>query len=184
MQVFKKLWLIVLCCCFLSVGTQGQQLSADDLLLNAEELINSIDLDGQSNSAFINQIGDKNSIEIEQDLIGNIANYANVLQIGSDNFTLIKQVGESNKSFVIQEGNGNEYLLSVEGFNNTFLIRQIGDNNLIDQEMTNASNLLMELIQEGNDNTIIYKRDGMTNQSLTIRQIGDGLKIEVIQSNQ
>ena len=64
------------------------------------------------------------------------------------------------------------------------MIRQIGDNNLIDQEMTNASNLLMELIQEGNDNTIIYKREGLTNQALSIRQIGNGLKIEVIQSNQ
>jgi len=184
MQVFKKLWLVVLCCCFLSIGTQGQQLTSDDLLLTAEELANSIDLDGQSNSAYISQIGDKNSIDIEQELTGSIANFANVLQIGTDNFTLIKQVGESNKSFVIQEGNGNEYLLTVEGFNNTFLIRQIGDNNFIDQEMTNASGVLMELIQEGDNNSIIYKRDGMTNQSLTIRQIGDGLKIEVIQSNQ
>lgn len=184
MQEFKKIWLVVLCCCFLSLGTQGQQLTGDDLLLNVEELANSIDLDGQSNSAFITQIGDKNSIEIEQELTGSIANFASVLQIGEDNLTLIQQVGSANKSFVIQEGTGNQYLLSVDGINNTFLIRQIGDNNFIEQEMTNASDVLMELIQEGNNNSIIYKRDGMTNQSLIIRQIGNDMNIEVIQSNQ
>ena len=113
MQVVKNILLVVLCCWFHATGLNGQQLTQDDLQINAEDLINSIDLDGQSNSAYISQIGNRNDVLIEQELIGSDANYVNVLQVGRRNSTIISQIGEGNKAFVLQEGIGNEYILSL-----------------------------------------------------------------------
>jgi len=185
MQVKKHKWLVVLLGCYLlCFGVYGQQLLEDDLLLNTGELVNP-DLNGGGNEAFITQIGDDNDVGVIQELKGNLAsNLVRVLQAGDGNAAQINQAGFLNQTILIQDGNNNLYSLSLEGSGNTFVIKQIGNDNVINQQLTNTTQMYIELIQEGNGNEITHIQDGLTSHELIIRQVGDGLKMEIIQSNQ
>ena len=185
MQVMKHKWLVVLLGCYLlSFGVYGQQLLEDDLLLNTGELVNP-DLSGEGNDAFITQIGNNNGVEVIQDLKGSSStNLVRVLQAGDANIAQLNQAGYLNQTLLLQDGNNNLYTLSLEGSENTFVIKQIGNDNVINQQLTNTTQMYIELIQEGNGNEITHIQDGLSSHELIIRQVGNGLKMEIIQSNQ
>jgi len=185
MQVMKHKWLVVLLGCYLlCFGVYGQQLLEDDLLLNTGELVNP-DLNGSGNEAFITQIGNDNDVGVIQELGGNnSSNVVRVLQAGDANIAQINQEGFLNQTILLQDGNNNLYTLSLEGSENTFVIKQLGNDNVINQQLTNTTQMYIELIQEGNNNEITHIQDGLSSHELIIRQVGNGLKMQIIQSDQ
>ncbi len=180
---FKK-WITVLSIsCFLATGLFSQTLTQDDLIKTADELIEA-DLNGNGNEAYVNQIGIKNTVSIVQDQQGTSSeNLVKVLQVGKRNLAAVKQSGMLNQTVVLQNGNRNEYTLNLEGSENTFVIKQEGRRNVINQNLTNTSNTYIELIQQGNDNEITHTQDGLTEQNIIVRQVGDNMSVQVIQSN-
>ncbi|MFK8008981.1 MAG: hypothetical protein AB8H03_21645 [Saprospiraceae bacterium] len=170
-------------CCFLATSLFSQTLTQDDLVKTADELIEA-DLNGNGNEAYVNQIGRKNTVSIVQDQQGTSSeNLVKVLQVGKRNLTAVKQAGMLNQTVVLQKGNKNEYTLNLEGSENTFVIKQEGRRNVINQNLTNTSNTYIELIQQGNDNEITHTQDGLTEQNIIVRQVGDNMSVQVIQSN-
>ncbi len=83
---------------------------------------------GLFNQATVSQMANAaNSIDINQDGIGNIAN---VIQLGYDNTVNINQFGNNNLAEVIQEGNANIANIWQEG-EQTFVVHQIGNNMVV-----------------------------------------------------
>jgi len=176
-------------CCFAIhlLGTfsmMGQVLTQDDLVKTTDELIDA-NLNGNGNEAYLNQLGNRNEVSVIQDAQGATSskNLVKVLQVGNRNTAQINQIGVLNQNILIQNGNRNEYTLNLEGSNNTFVIVQEGNRNKINQNLTNTTDMYIELIQQGNDNEITHNQDGLTNHKIIVKQIGDGLKMEVNQSN-
>lgn len=185
MKANFKEWLVILLIssCFFATGLNGQELTQDDLVKTPSELIE-VNLSGDGNEAYLTQVGNKNEVSVVQDQQGvSSENLVKVLQVGNRNIGHINQTGVVNQTVLVQNGNKNEYTLNLEGSNNTFVIIQEGDRNKINQNLTNTTNNYIELIQQGNDNEITHTQDGLTNQRIIVKQIGNGLKMEVIQSN-
>jgi len=181
--IFKKWMSVFTLCCFLATGLFSQTLTQSDLVKTADELIEA-NLNGEGNEAYVNQIGLENKVSVVQNQQGTSSeNLIKVLQVGKGNVAAVQQAGILNQTVVLQNGNQNEYSLNLEGSDNTFVIKQDGKRNTINQNLTNTTNTYIELIQQGNDNEITHTQDGLVEKNIIVRQIGDGLSIQVIQSN-
>lgn len=161
----------------------AQGLTQNDLVKTPEELIDA-NLNGDGNEAYLTQIGNKNEVSVIQDLQGaNATNLVKVLQVGNRNKTAVNQLGQQNQTIVIQNGYKNNYTLNLDGSDNTFVIKQEGKRNTINQNLTNTTATHIELIQQGNDNEITHTQDGLTNQKIIVKQIGNNLKMQVNQTS-
>ncbi len=180
---FNKL-VVLLCFCFVSNCLFGQELTQDDLVKSPSELIDA-NLNGNGNEAYLSQIGNRNTVNVIQSKSSvNAENLVRVLQVGNRNVGQINQTeGILNQTVLIQNGNRNEYTLNLEGSENNFVIVQDGNRNTINQNLTNNQNTYIELVQVGNDNEITHTQDGLNNQQIIIRQEGNGLKMDISQSN-
>ena len=180
---FNKL-VVLLCFCFVSNCLFGQELTQDDLVKSPSELIDA-NLSGNGNEAYLSQIGNRNTVNVIQSKSSvNAENLVRVLQVGNRNVGQINQTeGILNQTVLIQNGNRNEYTLNLEGSENNFVIVQDGNRNTINQNLTNNQNTYIELVQVGNDNEITHTQDGLNNQQIIIRQEGNGLKMDISQSN-
>lgn len=176
----KGLFLLLIFC---SIGVQAQLLQKQDVILQPSELLQSPNA-GSGNTAYINQIGFKNKINLIQDQMEGalLENIASILQTGRLNSANINQQGEANQLVLLQDGNRNLYELTSDGTNIQIAVVQEGRRNEIIQNITNSSNIFVEFEQRGNDNSIIQELDGVSNKEYTIRQIGDGMSLIIRQS--
>jgi len=184
MIFYKQILIIGIWICFLACSTlSAQQLSLEDLLLAPSALLQS-ELEVGGNVTYNTTEGnanDLNLLQIQQN--GAELNLVRTLQVGDNNKATIAQIGAGNQLVLIQNGLGNQYTLLQEGINNSTIAIQNGANNIIQQELSNASNVYSEFIQNGDGNEIIHITSGQTNQNFLIQQNGNGLKATVIQSN-
>lgn len=164
--------------------TSAQMLSEGDLLLQPSELLED-EITGSGHSAYIQQVGSSNEVELWQQNLGGIAggNLSKVLQSGNWNMAVISQNGEENQLALIQFGNENYVELLNSGFGNELAIIQNGEGNKVIQHLTESNLVRSALVQTGNNNEIITILEGMQGSNISIRQIGDGLKVFIKQSS-
>ena len=185
MKRFKPVILTIYCFCMWSVLNAQQadpRLSND--ILQPEELLQ-MEIDAtSSNAAYIQQIGDRNSITLEQRLgADDGANIAKAYQDGFRNRAILLQNGNANELGLLQAGEYNFARVTSDGNNNNLLIVQEGNNNKIVQRLINSDQINAELIQQGNNNEIIQVLQGISNQNYRVEQIGNNLKIEIRQTS-
>lgn len=171
--------LLLFCLCILN----GQSLQEQDILLQPSQLLMQ-DLGGLGNDAYITQVGSVNDVELfqENDNQGEI-NLARILQSGKWNVALITQTEHGNQISLIQHGKKNFYELVNLGTGNELLAIQDGNGNRIVQQLIESDYIRSQLIQLGNNNEIMTVLEGMKDNNLTIKQIGDGLSVIIRQSS-
>ncbi len=162
----------------------AQHLTEQDLLLQPTELLTG-DLSGDGNGVFINQVGDRNEVELIQtrDESALLRNLTRLLQSGNDNKAWITQNGGGNELAVIQYGEENLYYLLNRGHDNQMVIIQEGQENRIFQKLIESNQNNIQFVQQGNNNTIVQILEGVSEGNYAIRQVGDGLKVYIRQSS-
>jgi hypothetical protein len=174
--------LLLLSFCF-QEGVMAQQLTQQDLLLQPSELLQP-GFGSHGNDAYIQQVGSQNEVHLlqiqEEPAAGNLAR---ILQAGDWNMAIISQTDGRSQVHLIQRGDLNRYELQSFGADNDLVAIQDGERNNILQQLINSNRTRSELVQVGNDNEIITILEGIQDREITIRQIGDGLKVIVRQSS-
>lgn len=154
----------------------------EEELLQPSDLLDDEIIGQLGNDARIEQRGNDNVANIEQ-ILRQGYNFAKVVQIGEDNLAFVLQNGSGNELYLMQRGAANEYTLNNVADDNKIVVIQDGDNNRIIQELNQANDLKIELVQLGNENEIIQILEGNVEaRNFQVRQIGDGLKVEIRQS--
>ncbi|MEM1321030.1 MAG: hypothetical protein AAGG75_12325 [Bacteroidota bacterium] len=175
------LWL---CCLLAAIALDAQnQQAAKSLILQPEELLR-MELESQSNAAYIQQIGRHNEVNLQQiQLPDGGTNVAKIQQDGVDNYALIVQQGGGNQLTLVQSGHGNAYELINEAYHNDLLIVQDGNHNTVTQQLINSNRVNVEFVQQGNNNEIIQVLNGVHARDYKVRQIGNDLKVIIRQSS-
>lgn len=183
--MYRLLTLILFLSIHLSLFAQTSNYSntAEENLLQADNLLDD-EIQGQlGNEAIVFQRGNSNIVNIEQ-VRSKGYNFAKVVQYGDDNLAYVLQDGSGNELVLRQRGSGNQYELVNLADNNDILVVQRGNDNKIIQELNRSNNLDIELRQIGDGNEIIQILEGdVKARNIKIRQRGDGLKIEIRQSS-
>jgi len=181
MKLFK--FLITVCISLFFLGTSSAQTLSEDILLQPSELLNdNSDLNG--NEAYINQVGEGNEVDLVQTQVGEEKlNLAEVLQTGDLNVARIYQDGGENQIVLIQKGDSNMYELYIEGSDNKSAVIQNGDANSIIQKLTDANQVNIEFLQQGNENEIIHIQEGVQARDFQVSQVGNGLQLIITQSD-
>lgn len=112
--------------------------------------------------------------------IGN-SNEAFIRQVGDNNASRLAIFGDHNKTEVIQEGRRNLFDMDLTGNNNPVSIKQYGDNNVYDMDL-NASNTPVNLVQNGASNRVVSNLTG-TNREYNISQYGNNNVLTQTESN-
>ena len=97
------------------------------------------------------------------------ANVATVSQTGSSNTVGLTQVGSGNQFGLVAVGSGNTIDLVQLGRDNVFLGDIVGDGNEV-----GLGFLGLPAVQLGSENRYTLFLDGVSDQSHTVRQFGDG----------
>jgi len=184
MKRFKPVILTIYCLCFWSVlNAQQADPTISNDILQPEELLQ-MEIEATTNATYIKQIGDRNTIDVEQRLgADDGANIAKAYQEGFRNRAFVLQNGNANELGLLQSGEHNFARVINNGSNNNLLIVQEGDNNKIVQRLINSDQINAELIQQGNNNEIIQVLKGISAQNYRVEQIGNNLKVEIRQSS-
>ena len=165
----------------ITVSLEAQVLLEQDLFVNPSELL--IDKFTElGNSAYIQQLGNTNDIQVLQLQNGVHGNLTKILQSGDWNIALVSQEGQQNQLALIQQGNLNLFELVNDGSENKLVSIQHGGKNTILQELIKSNQISSELVQIGNENEIFSVIEGLNNKELKIRQMGDGMKVVIRQS--
>ena len=112
--------------------------------------------------------------------IGN-SNEAFIRQVGDDNASRLTVVGDGNKTEVIQEGRRNFFDMDLVGSNNPVSVKQFGNNNVYDVDL-NASNTPITLVQNGTSNRVISNLTA-TDREYSIRQYGNNNVLNQAEGN-
>ena len=112
--------------------------------------------------------------------IGN-SNEAFIRQVGDDNVSRLAITGNDNKTEVIQEGRRNLFDMDLSGNNNPVSIRQYGNNNAYEMEL-NASNTPVNLVQNGGGNRVVSNLTG-TDREYNIGQYGNNNVLTQVEGN-
>ncbi|MDQ2794608.1 MAG: hypothetical protein M3Y12_11485 [Bacteroidota bacterium] len=120
-----------------------------------------------TNSAFIQQIGD--------------GNYLNLMQSGSKNSTSFLQSGNGNKSTLNQNGTNNRIVGEVDGQLNEVNITQDGHDNRINGTIR-ENEKKYSLSQIGNGNTLTQFESTNQTKGYSIEMRGNGMNITIEQS--
>ena len=112
--------------------------------------------------------------------IGN-SNEAFIRQVGDDNISRLAIIGDGNKTEVIQEGRRNLFDMDLTGNNNPVSVKQFGNNNVYDMDL-NASNTPVNLVQSGTSNRVVSNLTG-TNREYNIGQYGNNNVLTQVEGN-
>ena len=146
-------------------------------LINSE--IISVNFNGKSNLATIQQLGNSNQAEIFQQNIGSGGNSAVILQSDDLNTGFIQQVGSYLSSTLLQIGIGNSARVNSSGQNINQNIQQTGNRNVVNTNIENLSNAIFNvaLNQVGSNNIIDIIFSGSNTafgEQFVLNQFGDG----------
>ena len=134
------------------------------------------------NIVFVTQAGIGNEASVEQRRAAGLANRARLTQRGRDNVAAVLQEGAGNDLSVLQNGYNNQYSLDLDGDGNDLAVSQSGRDNVIRQDLRSAQDLSVQLLQEGDNNFIEHRTDGLTSKGIKITQRADNLNISVTQT--
>lgn len=109
------------------------------------------------------------------------SNEAFIRQVGDNNASRLAVFGNGNKTEVIQEGRRNLFDMDLTGNNNPVSVRQYGANNVYDMDL-NASNTPVNLVQNGTSNRVVSNLTG-TNREYNIGQYGNNNVLTQIEGN-
>ncbi len=112
--------------------------------------------------------------------VGN-SNEAYIRQVGDYNASRLAIIGNGNKTEIIQEGRRNLFDMDLTGNNNPVSVKQFGNNNVYDVDL-NASNTPVNLVQNGISNRVVSNLTG-TNREYNIGQYGNNNVLTQVEGN-
>ena len=112
--------------------------------------------------------------------IGN-SNEAFIKQVGDDNASRLAILGSNNKTDITQSGRRNLLELDLVGNNNPIVVKQFGNNNVYDVDL-NVSNTPVNLVQNGNSNRVVSSLTA-TDREYSIRQYGNNNVLNQVEGN-
>ena len=124
-------------------------------------------------------IGNADNVSILSQ-IGN-SNEAFIRQVGDDNTSRLAIFGDGNKTEVIQEGRRNLFDMNLTGNNNPVSVKQFGSNNVYDMDL-NAVNTPVNLVQSGTSNRVVSNLTA-TEREYSIRQYGNNNVLNQAEGN-
>jgi len=126
-------------------------------------------------SAFTNQIGNSNSVEIySSQQLSSDANLIISGQTGHNNQSVVTQNGDNQLIGIMQYGNGNTAQTTVIGNNIFNAIIQNGNNNFVKNDIENSPDIdykIVKSVQVGDQNSITLQT-AMDFSTITVKQFG------------
>lgn len=135
----------------------------------------------EGNDAFIEQIGNQNALLLMQSqLYPREKNRLDLTQYGILNYAEVGIKASGTNTILNQNGNRNQFYLKMNSKDSEFDFLQLGNDNFMAQNYGYLFDSGLTVIQKGNNNEYIQSIKSPSTIEMTIRQIGSGISMKVI----
>ncbi|PRY05720.1 minor curlin subunit [Pontibacter ummariensis] len=181
----KRAFALLFACILLQTGAYSQSIGSEAQLMKSVNAARISELaQGQATKQDVRVIqdGDRNHAAVFQRNSAAVPNAAFITQVGDFNTIVLQQSGQRNQVNATQLGVSNSYRGEIDGVSNTSTVYQQGTANEINQQVQ-GMDLEYTLIQQGNNNSINQIETSPQSRPYTVIQQGNNMNITIEQSS-